>query len=110
MILGEFKREILVSTLCGLLITALIWLSHVLVSARIPLSLFNVMGILGIPGNVITTVIVGIASPEKGWQAIHGVEPYKYISYGTNFIFYSLVIALIQVLFFKWRKKKKIAA
>ncbi len=104
---GKIKRKILLSFLVGLLFTSLIWLGHVLVSERVPLLLLNMMGILAIPGNVVTTVIVGIASPEKGWQAIHGAEPYNYISYGMNFLFYFFMVYLLQSLLSKFRQGRK---
>ena len=107
MISSMLKKKVLVSFLYGLVITTLIWICRVLISVRLPLFLFNLMGILAIPGNVITTVIVGITFPEKGWQAIHGTSPYDYIAYTMNFLFYSCLIYLLQSLLFRFSKRRE---
>lgn len=96
----------LISLTVGITITFLIWLCHDFLIEKIPLFLFNLAGILSLPGNIIILIIVAIVSPEKGWQALHGTSPYSYLSYGANFLFYFFLSYLVQFLIFKYLKSK----
>ena len=98
-------RKMIISLCIGVLITFLIWLCRDLLTGTIPLLIFNLMGILSIPGGIITLVITGIISPQRGWQAIHEVSPYNYFTYAGNFFFYFLISYLIQLLIVRLKKK-----
>ena len=94
----------IISIIIGAVITLSIWLCRDLLAGTVPLFVFNLAGILGIPGTIGTLLIVGIFSSQKSWQAIHGVTPYSYFAYGGNFLFYFFVSCLIQILIHKFKK------
>lgn len=87
-----------ISLIVGVAITILIWVCHDLLGKTVPLLLFNLMGILRIPGIIITSIIVAIILPQKSWQAIHEVSPFSYFTYAGNFLFYFFLSYLIQFL------------
>ncbi|MCL4476729.1 MAG: hypothetical protein M1508_10965 [Nitrospirae bacterium] len=61
--------------------------------------LFHIGAILSMPSFLIISLFIG------AWEAMHFV-PFI-LDKLVSFIFYSAVIALIQVIVFKWRKKRK---
>ncbi len=93
-----------ISLIVGVAITFLIWICHDLLGGTVPLLIFNLMGILRIPGIVITFIITAIILPQKSWQAIHEVSPFSYFTYAGNFLFYFLLSYLIQFLIIRFKK------
>jgi hypothetical protein len=94
----------IVAFIVGISITFLIWICHDLLGAIVPLPIFNLMGILRIPGIVLTLIITAIVLPQKGWQAIHEVPPFSYFTYAGNFLFYFLLSFIIQFLIVRYKK------
>lgn len=92
-----------ISIIVGIVITFLIWICHDLLGGTVPLPMFNLMGILRTPGILITFIIAAIFSPHKGWQAIHEVSPFNYLTYFGNFLFYFFLSYLIQFLIVKFK-------
>jgi len=94
----------IISLIIGFVITFLIWLCRDLLAGTVPLLIFNLTGILRIPGGVVTLVIIAIISPPRSWQAIHEVSPYSYFTYAGNFLFYFFLSYLIQFLIVRFKK------
>lgn len=94
----------IISFIVGVSIIFLIWICHDLIGAKVPLLIFNLLGILRIPGIVITFIITTIFIPQKGWQAMHEVPPFNYLTYAGNFLFYFLLSYLIQLLIIRSKK------
>ena len=94
----------IISLVAGSVMTILIWLCRDLLTGTVPLLIFNLMGILRIPGGIVTLVIIALISPENSWQAIHEVPPYSYFAYAGNFLFYFFLSYLIQFMLVKLRK------
>lgn len=98
------KKMVLTSLAIGIIITLLIWIFRDFLGWKISLFLFNLISLMGAPGDLITLVVVSIFSTQHGWQAMHGVTPYKYISYAANFLFYFFLVFLIQFLITKFKR------
>ena len=95
----------IISLFIGIIITFLIWLCRDLLGGTVPLLIFNLTGILRIPGEILVLVIIAIISPQRSWQAIHDVSPFSYFMYAGNFLFYFFLSFLIQFLVGKFKKK-----
>jgi len=100
-------RKILISLCLGLSITLGIWIFRNYSPSKIPLLLFNLAGLLQLPGAIIVLTVVTIVSPQSGGSAIHGVPPYDSFSYFANFLFYTFLFYIAQSLFLKSKKFKK---
>lgn len=100
------KKKILISLAIGLTITLSVWIGREFLGSRLSLFLFNMMGLLGTPGNIIVLIIVAIVSPQEGWQAIHVTFPYNYFGYVADFLFYSSFAYLIQLLIAKVKNRR----
>ena len=94
-----------ISLIIGIVMTLLIWLCSDLLAGTVPLLMFNLTGILRIPGGIVTLVIVSTISPQRSWQAIHEVSPYSYFTYAGNFLFYFFLSYFIQILVGKFKKE-----
>ena len=55
---------------------------------KAPDLLFNLIGLLEMPGSLIMMIITFIFSPNNAWQAMHVSGPFQYLSYAANFGFY----------------------
>jgi|GEM_PF-3001165 len=80
----------------GFLVILFIWIIRNYLGEKAPLFLFNIAGLLKMPGNLIVLLITTLITPEDGWRAMHGVSPYEYYIYAANFLFYSLLIYLVK--------------
>jgi len=94
-----------ISLVIGSVIIFLIWVCHDLFPETVPLLIFNLMGILRIPGSVITFIIAAIVLPQGGWQAIHEVSPFSYFTYVGNFLFYFFLSYFIQFLIIRFKNE-----
>lgn len=99
-------KKILISLCLGLCMTLGIWIFRNYFLSETPLFLFNLAGLLQLPGAIIVLVVVAIVSSKNGWAAIHGVPPYNFFIYFANFLFYSFLSYVIQSLFLKSKFKK----
>ena len=101
------RRQIIIAVIVGLLIVMSLWtFDHIFLVYKERNFFMSIRDVLESPGIYIVITIVSIIKPEKLWQVIH-LTMYSYLFMLVNFIFYSAVIALIQVIVFKWRKKRK---
>jgi uncharacterized membrane protein YjjP (DUF1212 family) len=98
-----FKQRLLSSLFIGFLVTLFIWIIRNYLAEKMPLFLFNFVGLLKMPGNFAVLLITTLIAPQNGWQIMHEVPPYDYYVYFANLIFYSSLVYLVQ----KYLKRHK---
>ncbi len=82
-------------------ITAFIWVIRENTGWLVPLEIFNLSCVLGIPGTVIMLVLVIIFYPGGAHTAAGVYPPYNYLCYAANFIFY---FGLWYLVLRQWRR------
>ncbi len=70
------------------LVTTFIWAIRENSEWLVPLPLFNLSCVLGIPGTLIMMVLVIVFHPGAAHTAAGHYPPYNYLSYLADFLFY----------------------
>ncbi len=73
----------------GITIAIFNWIFSTYFLAQSPNWIFNLAGLLNIPGAIIVIILTSIFTPKYGWQAMHLSEPFAYFGYLADFLFYS---------------------
>jgi len=98
----RISKQIICSLSASAVITFLLWNFDENFANRAPLLIFNLVGILQLPGALMLDIIVAFISPDNGWQAIHSSGQYRQLGIFINFIVYfGLFYAVLKLLSFR---------
>lgn len=85
------NKQIYYALTISLSITLLLWGIDRYFADNAPLIVFNLIGVLELPGALALDMIVAIFYPSGGWQAVHSSGQYRHLGFIMNFVIYFLI-------------------